>query len=117
MNNAYRDGKILSVIDEQMGAYPSECVEKFVTLALRCCRDETDARPSMVEVVRELEEIWRMIPESENKIKESQSQMSINLHSTDTSPSSSLPIKHPYASTDVSGSDLISGMLPNIAPR
>nr|GLL33557.1 probable LRR receptor-like serine/threonine-protein kinase At1g06840 [Ipomoea trifida] len=117
VNNAYRDGGVLSVIDEQMGSYPVECVEKFATLALKCCQDETDARPSMIEVVRELEEIWYMMPDSDKKITDSKLSM-IDPHKTDTSPSSLLPMKHPYASTDISGSDLISGgILPNIAPR
>ncbi|KAK4859096.1 hypothetical protein QYF36_026811 [Acer negundo] len=53
VNVAYQSGMIFSVIDEKMGSYPSECVEKFVTLALKCCKDDTDARPSMAEVVRE----------------------------------------------------------------
>nr|BAF46308.1 leucine-rich repeat transmembrane protein kinase [Ipomoea nil] len=80
------------------------------------CARQTDARPSMIEVVRELEEIWYMMPDSDNKIRNSK--LSIDLHKTDTSPSSSMPMKHPYASTDISGSDLISGgILPNIAPR
>ncbi|KAL0460379.1 UNVERIFIED_CONTAM: putative LRR receptor-like serine/threonine-protein kinase [Sesamum latifolium] len=55
VNSAYRSGMIFSIIDERMGSYPSECVEKFVNLALKCCQEETDARPSMAEVVRELE--------------------------------------------------------------
>jgi hypothetical protein len=53
---------ILSVVDMQMGLCPGECVERFAVLGLRCCRDEMDARPSMVEVVRELETILQMTP-------------------------------------------------------
>ena len=48
-----------------MGSYPSESVEKFVKLALKCCQEGTDARPSIAEVVRELENIWLMMPESD----------------------------------------------------
>ena len=40
-----------------MGSYPPKCVVKFLNLALKCCEDETNARPSMAEVVRELESI------------------------------------------------------------
>ncbi|KAI7738473.1 hypothetical protein M8C21_031602, partial [Ambrosia artemisiifolia] len=65
VNIAYRSGMIFSVIDEKMGSYPSECVEKFVTLALKCCQEDTDERPSMAEVVRELENIWQLMPDSE----------------------------------------------------
>ncbi|KAJ0075648.1 hypothetical protein Patl1_35055 [Pistacia atlantica] len=57
---SYQSGMIFSVIDGRMGSYPSDCVDKFLTLALKCCQDETDARPSMAEVVRELENIWHM---------------------------------------------------------
>lgn len=62
---AYQSGLIFSIIDSRMGPYPSECMEKFVSLALRCCRNETEARPSMSEVVRELENICLMIPDSD----------------------------------------------------
>ncbi|RRT78898.1 hypothetical protein B296_00014517 [Ensete ventricosum] len=62
---------MFSIIDNRMGSYPSECIEKFVSLALRCCQDETDARPSMKEVVRELETIWGMTPEAETTASES----------------------------------------------
>lgn len=63
MRNACQSGLMFSLVDDRMGSYPSECMEKFVSLAVRCCNDETDARPSMAEVVSELEEISRMMPE------------------------------------------------------
>ncbi|GJY36430.1 probable LRR receptor-like serine/threonine-protein kinase isoform X1, partial [Tanacetum coccineum] len=114
VNIAYRSGLIFSVIDSKMGSYPSECVEKFVTLALKCCKEDTDERPSMAEVVRELENIWQMMPESELPTHD--------LISTDpgknvSSPSSSSTTKNPYVSSDISGSDLVSGVVPTIAPR
>jgi len=34
-------------------------------LATKCCQDETDERPSMLEIVRELEVILRMMPEAD----------------------------------------------------
>ncbi|KAJ4719274.1 Protein kinase domain [Melia azedarach] len=70
VNIAYQSGLILLMIDRRMYSYPSECVEKFVTLALKCCQDETDARPSMAEVVKGLENIWHMMPESDTKSTE-----------------------------------------------
>lgn len=106
---------MFSVIDGNMGSYPSECVEKFIKLALKCCQDETDARPSMSEVMRELESIWNMMPESDTKTPEF-----INREHTskeETPPSSSSMLKHPYVSSDVSGSNLVSGVIPTIAPR
>ena len=43
---------------------------KFLILALKCYEDETDARPSMAEVVRELENIWLLMPDSDIKTTE-----------------------------------------------
>lgn len=109
VNMAYQAGIILSVIDERMGSYPSECVEKFINLALSCCQDETNARPTMMEVVRELENISSLMPDFE-------SSTSIPSGSI-TSSSYSSKMKNPYISSDVSGSDLTSGVNPDISPR
>ncbi|CAN1200630.1 Probable LRR receptor-like serine/threonine-protein kinase At1g06840 [Linum perenne] len=64
---AYRGGMMLSIIDSKMGSYPSECVEKLVGLALRCCQEKPDARPAVSEVVRELEVIVRMMPPDDDQ--------------------------------------------------
>lgn len=112
---------IFSVVDGRMGSYPSDCVDKFLTLALKCCQDETDARPSMAEVVRELENIWLMMPESDTKIAEYKA--SAPKGEEETPPSSSSMVKpphlqpNPYVSSDVSGSNLVSGVIPTITPR
>ncbi|XP_021773861.1 probable LRR receptor-like serine/threonine-protein kinase At1g06840 isoform X1 [Chenopodium quinoa] len=108
VNTAFQAGTIFSVIDERMGSYPSECVEKFLNLALRCCQDQTDARPTMMEVVRELENISSLMPEFESSSMPSGSI---------SSPSYSSNMRHPFISSDVSGSDLISGVVPDINPR
>ncbi|TXG46832.1 hypothetical protein EZV62_026126 [Acer yangbiense] len=119
VNVAYQSGMIFSVIDEKMGSYPSECVEKFVTLALKCCKDDTDARPSMAEVVRELENIWLMMPESDTKTTTEKVTKDPATKLLDTSPSasSSSTTKNPFVSSDVSGSNLVSGVIPTITPR
>ncbi|XP_061367911.1 probable LRR receptor-like serine/threonine-protein kinase At1g06840 [Gastrolobium bilobum] len=114
VNVAYQSGVIFSVIDGRMGSYPSEIVERFLTLALKCCNDEPDARPKMSEVVRELENIWSMMPDSDTKRAESITSDSGKMAST---PSSSSAIKTPFVSGDVSGSDLVSGVIPSIKPR
>ncbi|KAE8056361.1 hypothetical protein FH972_013140 [Carpinus fangiana] len=62
VNAAYQSGMTFSVIDERMGSCPFECLVIFANLALKCCENETDARPSMAEVVRELERIWLLMP-------------------------------------------------------
>ncbi|KAK4407627.1 putative LRR receptor-like serine/threonine-protein kinase [Sesamum angolense] len=118
VKTAYRSGMIFSVIDERMGSYPSECVEKFVILALKCCQDETDERPSMAVVVRELENIWSMMPESDSKIMESVVSKPGMVPTPPSSiSSSSSTLRTPYVSQDVSGSDLVSGAIPCVAPR
>nr|XP_043635695.1 probable LRR receptor-like serine/threonine-protein kinase At1g06840 [Erigeron canadensis] len=116
VNIAYRSGMIFSVIDSKMGSYPSECVEKFVTLALKCCQEDTDERPSMAEVVRELENIWQMMPVSDSGTNDSMD-IDTNHGKNASSQSSSSTTKNPYVSSDISGSDLVSGVVPTIAPR
>lgn len=100
VNSAYQSGNIFSIIDSQMGAYPSECVGKFVSLALKCCQDETNMRPSMSEVVKELEVIWQMTPEIDTMATDSMVTESLD---TNTTPSSSSVTGNPYSSFDVSG--------------
>lgn len=110
---ACQSGMMFSIIDNRMGSYPSECVEKFVSLARRCCRDETDARPSMSEVVRELECIWRMMPEADATPSESMVTDSGKI----CTPTSSLVTSSQYVSSDASGSDLVSSGFPLMTPR
>lgn len=116
VNVAYQSGVIFSIIDGRMGSYPSEHVEKFLTLAMKCCEDEPEARPRMAEVVRELENIWSTMPESDTKRAEFVSSDSGKTDSNST-PSSSSAMKTPFVSGDVSGSDLVSGVIPSIKPR
>uniref|UniRef100_A0A2N9F6Z8 non-specific serine/threonine protein kinase n=1 Tax=Fagus sylvatica TaxID=28930 RepID=A0A2N9F6Z8_FAGSY len=105
---AQQTGRIYELVDDRMGSYPSECVVKFFTLALKCCEEETDARPSMAEVTRELEGIWLMMPDSDIRTTNA---MSSDAEKVMTPPSSSSMVKNPYVSSDVSGSDLVSGVV------
>ena len=111
----YQSGGLASVIDERMGPCPSEYVQPFLTLALQCCDDATDARPKMVEVVRELDNIWSIMPESNAKGAGYVSSDSGTIFSS-SQPSSST-IETPFMSVDMSGSDLVSGDIPTIKPR
>jgi len=97
-----------------MRSYPSDCVDKFSTLAMKCCNDETDDRPSMIDVVRELESIWHMMPESDSKTTDT---MSIDIGMEMTSPSSYSLLKNPCVSSEVSSSNLGGGGAPTITPR
>ncbi|VAH20373.1 unnamed protein product [Triticum turgidum subsp. durum] len=65
VNKAYQSGNISEIVDRRMGLCPPDCINRFLLLATKCCQDETDARPSMSEIVRELEVILRMMPEAD----------------------------------------------------
>lgn len=114
VNMAHQSGMMFSIIDGRMGSYPSECVERFVALALRCCLDMPDKRPSTLDVVRELENIQRMMPEFDTI-----SELAFTDYgkSTSASASSSYVTREMYSSSDVAGSGLISDVIPTIAPR
>ncbi|MCO5563244.1 hypothetical protein L7F22_016881 [Adiantum nelumboides] len=110
---AYEAGMLLSVVDPRMGSCPAECFEPFIRLAFSCCRDETDSRPSMAEVVRELEGIRRLLPLDSTLSFET---------SVDTEPNSAKHHKgfityNPFISSDIDGSNLMSGTIPSIVPR
>ncbi|XP_029124521.1 probable LRR receptor-like serine/threonine-protein kinase At1g06840 isoform X2 [Cajanus cajan] len=115
VNMAYQSGGISLVVDKRIESYPIEYAEKFLTLALKCCKDSPHERPKMAEVARELEYICSMLPESDTKGTEyGTSDSSGTIFSSQ--PSSST-IKTPFISGDVSGSDLVSGSIPTIKPR
>ncbi|KAL3574597.1 hypothetical protein D5086_025210 [Populus alba] len=114
VNIAYQTGMIFSIVDGRMGSYPSDCVDKFLTLAMKCCNDDTDERPSMIDVVRELESMWHMMPESDTKTTDA---MSTDTGMEMTSPSACSLLKNPCVSSEVSSSDLVSGVAPTITPR
>lgn len=105
---------MFSIIDQSMGLYPSECVKKFMQLALKCCQDEPEGRPSMLEVVRELENIYSMLQQSEPILSESEATTS-GMSGVD-SPSL-YATRKPIDSSDFLGSDLVSDIMPTIRPR
>ncbi|KAI8557269.1 hypothetical protein RHMOL_Rhmol05G0322800 [Rhododendron molle] len=114
VNLAHESGTMFAVIDSRMGSYPSECVERFVALALRCCQDKPEQRPSMLDVVRELENILRMMPETGLDLSVSESS-----YFGESTPSSSLAFvsRDPVSSSNMLGSDLVSGSIPTTTPR
>ncbi|XP_044473992.1 probable LRR receptor-like serine/threonine-protein kinase At1g06840 isoform X3 [Mangifera indica] len=116
VNAACESGLMLSIIDNRMGPCPSECLERFVALALNCCHDKTERRPSMLDVARELENILKMMPETDATFSESTSIHSTS-KSTSESASSSFMTRDQYFSSDISGSNLVSGVIPTISPR
>ncbi|KAK8573124.1 hypothetical protein V6N13_099939 [Hibiscus sabdariffa] len=94
VNTAYESGRVLSLIDVRMGWYPSECMERMVGLALSCCDDNPEKRPSMLEVVRQLENILGMMPQTDSAYSSSDSihlysDKSVTVTVTETETSSS----------------------------
>lgn len=65
VTTAYSGGQLIQIVDPKMGSYPIETLEPLCRLALACCHSDTDSRPSMAEVLHELEEIWKETPWSD----------------------------------------------------
>ncbi|CAA2990199.1 probable LRR receptor-like serine threonine-kinase At1g06840 [Olea europaea subsp. europaea] len=91
VNMACQSETIFSIIDKSMGPYPSDYIKKFMQLAIRCSQDETKDRPSMSEVVRELENISSVLPESDNTTLE------LNLNTITSKSSASTPSSSVYS--------------------
>ncbi|XP_058744733.1 probable LRR receptor-like serine/threonine-protein kinase At1g06840 [Vicia villosa] len=112
---AFESGGIFSIVDNRMGFYTSECVEKLLILALKCCKDNPDERPKMQEVAREVENILSMMPEYHAK-KGGEYDTS-DSGATFSSQASSSVNKNPFVSGDSLGIELVSGDVPTIRPR
>lgn len=94
-----------------MGSYPSECVEKFVALALKCCEDKPEDRPSMLDVVRELEtiqSILNLMPDIDTDSVDSKAKF--NEPKTSSSFSDCTSKDAFLSSSNVSGAYSISGV-------
>ncbi|KAI3805839.1 hypothetical protein L1987_21726 [Smallanthus sonchifolius] len=105
VKTTHQTGRMFSIIDNRMGSYPSECVEKFLSLALWCVNDKPENRPSMLEVVRELEHILEKMPETSVDFSEPDSNYFVESSTTF------------YSSSNVQGSDLSSGNNLAVYPR
>ncbi|EES18391.2 hypothetical protein BDA96_09G185100 [Sorghum bicolor] len=115
VNSACQSGSVSEIIDGRMGLYPPECIRRFLSLATKCCQDETDDRPSMWEIVRELELILRMMPEEDVILLETSETDSTDVSkSLSTSATGTL-----FISSQASGSlDASSGMISGrVTPR
>ncbi|KAF1883870.1 hypothetical protein Lal_00038363 [Lupinus albus] len=122
VNVACESGMIYSIIDSRMGFYQSDCLDKFLNLALSCCQDNPDLRPSMLDIVRELEDIIAMFPETNDTNTFSHNSFGKLPPSSSSLASSSSNVtrddeQQQQMSSYVSGSDLVSGVVPTIVPR
>lgn len=119
MNAACQSGTMASVIDRSIGPYSSDCVKKFLDLALRCSLDEQKDRPTMLEVVRELENITYMLPAFDNNTAPD---LDVSISGMSSSSPTSAYSRHTTTNTttmDFQGTELelVSGVIPSIRPR
>ncbi|XP_015055886.1 probable LRR receptor-like serine/threonine-protein kinase At1g06840 [Solanum pennellii] len=115
VNAACESGMMSSIIDKGIGPYSSDCVKKFLDLALRCSLDEQKDRPLMLEVVRELEDITYMLPAVfDNNIPPD---TDVSTSGMSSSPPTSTYSRHTTTYTTVEGIELVSGVIPTIRPR
>ncbi|CAN6467568.1 unnamed protein product [Victoria cruziana] len=115
VNHAYQAGVLLSVVDSRLGPCSFECLDQFAQLSIRCCQDETDLRPSISEVVRELESIWRKMPPSEytsSEATETRTEATGSLNYASVTSTEDV-----HAPSSISGGDLHSGAVPDLSPR
>ncbi|CAH2074683.1 unnamed protein product [Thlaspi arvense] len=109
VKEACEAGMMLSVIDRSMGEYSEGCVKRFMELAIRCCLDDPEARPRMLEIVRELENLYGMLPQQEKPYASPSVQSS----------ASGISGLASYTNTfsQFTANELVSGVIPSIAPR
>lgn len=100
-------GTVQSMADSRMGQSSPEKVMKLAELALWCCEDRPEMRPSMSKVVKELESICQSGKETDVF-----SETTTLLYTKTSSSSSSSPIPSSF-----SGSNLDSGFLEAVKPR
>ncbi|KAK4268380.1 hypothetical protein QN277_025047 [Acacia crassicarpa] len=119
VNEARQCGTISSIMDSNMGVYPSDCVDKFLNLSLSCCHENPEQRPCMIDVVRELEIILSMLPDSETAFTDSAYDFSVNMASSSSTSSKSYMARdgQNMSSPMLSGSNLVSDVIPTIVPR
>ncbi|GAB2267627.1 hypothetical protein Dimus_002608 [Dionaea muscipula] len=125
VNMAYCSGTTFSIIDKRMGSnFPSDGVERFVALALRCCHLDPEKRPSMLDVVRELENMLQMVPpEMSNTVSAASSLVSRSASCSSPPSSSSTNVTSTFtqgegaSSSLISASDLTSGYFATVTPR
>ncbi|KQK10331.1 hypothetical protein BRADI_2g53400v3 [Brachypodium distachyon] len=120
VNTAYRSGDISGIIDSRISSCSPECITRFLSLALKCCQDETDARPYMAEIVRELDAIRSLLPEGEDLV--SVTSMEIGSSATltkSTSNSVTTTTGEHFGSFQTSGSGRAHSGIPSgtVAPR
>ncbi|GKV02972.1 hypothetical protein SLEP1_g15343 [Rubroshorea leprosula] len=114
---ACQSGMMLSMIDQSMGTYSSECIKKFMALALKCTHDKPQPRPTMLEAVRELENLITSLRDSETAPSDSDASGSGVSSGIGIAPRHVSSDNSPHDYAEFMGSNLISGVIPTIGPR
>ncbi|CAM6049800.1 unnamed protein product [Sphagnum compactum] len=77
VKEALEANKISSIIDPCMGtSYPPDGLDRLLKLALSCCSQEYEERPQMIDLTRELEDIWRLTAASYPMLRKMDSDIS-----------------------------------------
>lgn len=58
-NKRVEEGTLLAMVDPHIAQYATEAVDWFLEVALSCCREMHEKRPTMGEVVSDLEQLGR----------------------------------------------------------
>lgn len=104
---ANESGTIQSMADSRMGQSSPDKVMKLAGLALWCCEDRPEMRPSMSKVVKELESICQSVKETDMF-----SETTTLLYTKTSSSSSSSPVP-----SSLTGSNLDSAFFESVKPR
>ncbi|KAJ7528190.1 hypothetical protein O6H91_16G088600 [Diphasiastrum complanatum] len=112
VNLAYEAGTVLSIVDHSMGVYPSEALGPLVRLALACCKGHPSLRPSMSEVVRDLENIVRTMPWDDKSFVSFEPD-----EKSDCKRDSDSLLSDIYMPSNVDDSGLFSHTIETFAPR
>jgi hypothetical protein len=103
VKEALAANKISSIIDPCMGnSYPPDGLDRLLKLALSCCGQEYEERPLMIDLTRELEDIWRLTAASYPMLRKMDSD--ISSHNFGTMGQSS-QTSGPYSVLDVEAKD------------
>ncbi|CAK9221421.1 unnamed protein product [Sphagnum troendelagicum] len=103
VKEALEANKISSIIDPCMGtSYPPDGLDRLLKLALSCCSQENEDRPQMIDLTRELQDIWRLTAASYPMLSKMDSD--ISSHNFGTMGQSS-QTSGPYSVLDVEAKD------------
>ncbi len=83
-------------------SYPPDGLDRLLKLALSCCSQEYEERPQMIDLTRELEDIWRLTAASHPMLHKMDSD--ISSHNFGTTGQSS-QTSGPYSVLDVEAKD------------